>query len=156
MAYTCIKNELCTIGKLVMRGDRIVIPNTLCKRVLGAAPEGQQGIVKTKRRLRTKVWWPKMDSDAERICKSCHGCQVVGQLNVLEPMKRTEPPPGPWQDVAVDIMGPMPTGKNLLVVVDYYSCYYEFVIIHSTITEKIHHRYSHRRTSRSSARIEPC
>ena len=40
MEYTCIKNELCTIGKLVMRGDRIVIPNTLRKRVLEAAHEG--------------------------------------------------------------------------------------------------------------------
>jgi len=73
-----------------------------------------------------------MDRDAECICKSCHGCQVVGQLNVLEPMKCTEPPPGPWQDVAVDLMGPMPTGESLLVVVDYYSCNYEFVIMHST------------------------
>ena len=137
MAYTCIKNELCTIGKLVMRGDRILIPNTLRKRVLEAAQEGHQGIVKTKSRLRTKVWWPKMDSDAERICKSCHGCQVVGQLNVPEPMKRTEPPSGPWQDVAVDLMVPMPTGGSLLVVVDYYSRYYEVVIMHSTTTEKI-------------------
>ena len=40
-------------------------------------------------------------------------------------MKRTEPPSGPWQDVAVDLMGPIPTGENLLLVVDYYSRYYE-------------------------------
>ena len=86
-------------------------------------------------RLRTKVWWPKMDSDAERICKSCHVCQVVSQLNAPEPMKRTEPPSGPWQDAAVDLMGPMPTGKRLLVVVDDYSRYYEVVIMHSTTTE---------------------
>ena len=78
-----------------------------------------------------------MDSDAERICKSCHGCQVVGQLNVPEPMKRTEPPSGPWQDVAVDLMGPMLRGESLLVVVDYYSRYYEVVIMNSTTTEKI-------------------
>ena len=81
MAYTCIKNELCTIGKLVMREDRTVIPNTLRMRVLEVAHKG------TKSRLRTKVWWPKMDSDAERICKSCHGFEVVGQLNVPEPMQ---------------------------------------------------------------------
>ena len=67
--------------------------------------------------------------------QSCHGCQVVVQLNVPEPMKRTEPPSGPWQDVAVDLMGPMPTGESLLVVVDYYSRYYEVVIMHSTTTE---------------------
>ena len=78
-----------------------------------------------------------MDSDAKSICKSCHGCQVVGQLNVPELMKRTEPPSGPWQDVAVHLMGPMPTGESLLVVVDYYSRYYEVVIMYSTTTEKI-------------------
>ena len=52
-------------------------------------------------------------------------------------MKRTEPPSGPWQDVAVDLMGLMPTGESLLVVVNYYSRYYEVVIMHSTTTEKI-------------------
>ena len=102
-----------------MRRDRIVIPNTLRKRVLEAAHEGHHGIVKIKSRLRTKVWWPKMDNDAERICKSCHGCQVVGQLNVPEPMKRNDPPSRPWQDVTADLMGPMPIGESLLVVDDY-------------------------------------
>ena len=29
--YVCVKNELCTIGKLVLRGDRIVIPQSLRK-----------------------------------------------------------------------------------------------------------------------------
>ena len=78
-----------------------------------------------------------MESDAEHIRKSCHGCQVVGQLNVPRPMKRNEPPSGPWQDVAADLRGPMPTGESLLVVVDYYSHYYEVVIMHSSTTEKI-------------------
>ena len=58
-------------------------------------------------------------------------------MNVPEPIKRTEPPSGPWQDVAADLMGPMPTGESLLVVVDYYSRYYEVMIMHSTTTEKI-------------------
>ena len=64
MAYTCIKNELCTIGKLVMRGDRIVILNTLRESPRGSSRR------RTKSRLRTKVWWPKMDSDAERMSSS--------------------------------------------------------------------------------------
>ena len=136
-AYTCVKNELCMFGKLVMRGNRIVIPQSLRSKVLEAAHEGHQGIVKTKTRLRTKVWWPKMDLDAERVCKSCHGCQVVGQFTVPEPMRRTEMPTGPWQDIAVDLMGPMPTGESLLVVVDYYSRYYEVVIMHSTTSRRI-------------------
>ena len=48
---------------------------------LRLAHEGHQGIVKTKNRLRAKVWWPKMNAAAEKLCRSCHGCQVVGELS---------------------------------------------------------------------------
>ena len=90
-----MKNEPCCVGKLVLRGDRIVIPQTIRKIVLEIAHEGHQGIVKTKSRLRTKVWWPKMDADAEKICKSCQACQLVGQYLAPEPMQGKEPPMGP-------------------------------------------------------------
>ena len=70
--YVSVKNELCTIGKLVLRGDWIVIPQSLRRSVVESAHEGHQGIVKTKSRLRTKVWWPKMDADAERMWDSIH------------------------------------------------------------------------------------
>jgi len=134
--YVSVKNELCTIGKLVLLGDRIVIPQSLRRSLVESAHEGHQGIVKTKSRLRTKVWWPKMDADAERMCKSCHGCQVVGQYSPIEPMQRTEPPIGAWQDLAADLMGPMPGGESLLVVVDYYSRDYEVVVMRSTTSPK--------------------
>ena len=135
--YICVKNELCTIRQFVLRGDRIVIPQSLRKSVLEAAHEVHQGIAKTNSRLRTKVWWPKVDMDVERMCKSCHSCQVVGQYSPPEPMLRTEPPTGPWQDLAADLMGPLPTGESLLVVVDYYSRYYELSVMRSTTTPKI-------------------
>ncbi|PFX28630.1 Uncharacterized protein K02A2.6 [Stylophora pistillata] len=95
--YICVKNELCTIGQLLLRGDRIMIPQSLRKSVLEAAHERHQGIAKTKSRLTSKVWWPKVDMDGERICKSCHSCQVVGQYLPPEPMLRTEPPTAPWR-----------------------------------------------------------
>ena len=41
------------------------------------------------------------------------------------------------QDVAIGMMGPLPTGENLLVIVDYYSRFFEVVIMQSTTTEKI-------------------
>ena len=115
---------------------RIVIPQSLRKMVLKLAHEGHQGIVKTKSRLRTKVWWPRVDVDAERMCRSCNGCQVVGQYSPPEPMQRSEPPNRPWQDLAADLMGPMPSGESLLVAVDYYSRYCEVEIMRSTTTSK--------------------
>ena len=90
--YTCVKNEFCVLGKLVLCGTRIVIPRRLRDNILHLAHEGHQGIVKMKQRLRSKVWWPRMDNDAEKIRRSCDECQVVSPP---EPMQRTEPPTGP-------------------------------------------------------------
>ena len=59
------------LGKLVLRGTRIVFPKALRGEVLRLAHEGHQGILKMKARLRTQGWCPKIDSDAEWVCKSC-------------------------------------------------------------------------------------
>jgi len=135
--YVAIKEELCVIGHIIMRGSRIIIPKSMRKDVLKLAHEGHQGIVKTKSRLKSKVWWPKMDSEAEILCRSCHGCQVVGPGRHPEPMKRVRPPSGPWQDLAIDLLGPLPSGENILVVVDYYSRYFEVAITRSTTSKRI-------------------
>ena len=58
-AYVCVKDELCVLGKLVLRGTRIV-PKALRREVLHLAPEGHQGIVKMKASLRTKVCGQKL------------------------------------------------------------------------------------------------
>ena len=63
--YKAVRNELCTLDKLVLRGTRLLIPTRLRRRVLDLAHEGHQGVVKTKQRLRTKVWWAGIDKQVE-------------------------------------------------------------------------------------------
>ena len=92
-----------------------MIPNILRKRVLEVAHEGHQGVVKMKERLRSKVWWPDVDKDAERKCRECYGGQLVTKETVPPPVKTTRMPKRPWQDLALDLLGPMPTGESLLV-----------------------------------------
>ena len=135
--YATVAGELCTIGQLVLRGTRIVIPLKLRPRVLALAHEGHLGIVGTKQNLRTKVWWPGVDKAAERHCKGCHGCQLVARPDPPEPVRSTALPDGPWQDLACDLLGPLPSGHSLLVTVDYYSRYYEVDIMQSTTAEKV-------------------
>jgi hypothetical protein len=59
--YLPIRNELCEIRKLVLRGTRIVVPTILHEHVLELAHEGHPGIVLMKTCLRSKVWWPGID-----------------------------------------------------------------------------------------------
>ena len=135
--YMTVTVELCVIGQLVLRGACIIIPRKLQPRTLALAHEGHLGVVGTKQNLRTKVWWPGMDKAAERHCRACHGCQLVARPDPPEPIRSTSFPDGPWQDLAVDLMGPLPSGHSVLVIVDYYSQFYEVEVMQSTTTEKV-------------------
>lgn len=129
--FKIIRNELCFCGDILLRGTRIVIPKDLRQRVLEAAHEGHPGIVAMKGRLRTKVWWPRVDGDAERVVKGCRGCTLVSAPNPPHPMKRRSLPKEPWIDVAVDFLGPLPSRDYILILVDYYSRYKEIKVMRS-------------------------
>ena len=119
--YIPVRNELTFICHVILRGTRIVMPQSLRKRVVNLAHEGHQGVVKTKERLRSKVWWPGMDREAERRCAECYGCQLVTKNVPPPPLKPTSMPQQPWKELALDLLRPLPFGDSLLVLVDYYS-----------------------------------
>lgn len=137
-SYLPIRHELASIGYLILRGTRIILPESLRENVLSLGHEGHPGIVLMKQRLRSKVWWPGMDKDVEKCCKSCYGCQITSQHGEIpEPMTRHELPNQAWEHLSCDFLGPLPSGENLLVVVDYYSRWIEVFIMKSTTSEKI-------------------
>nr|XP_049699503.1 uncharacterized protein LOC110376634 [Helicoverpa armigera] len=124
-SYKLFENEYCFFGDILLRGTKIVIPKQLRRLVLDAAHEGHPGVVAMKLRLRAKVWWPKYDKDVERLVRSCKGCTLVSAPNPPHPLKRRELPTQSWVDIAIDLLGPLPSGDHLLVVIDYYSRYKE-------------------------------
>ena len=123
--YLPVANELCVVGGIVMRATRIVIPKNLRATVLTIGHEGHLGVVSMKQRLRTKVWWPKLEKDVEKFVRTCDGCQLASRPDPPDPFKSTELPERHWKAVAVDYLGPVPSGEHVLGVVDYYSRYYE-------------------------------
>lgn len=135
--YKYVREELTSLGQLVLRGTRLVMPCSMRKQTLMLAHEGHQGIVKTKSRLRSKVWWPGIDKQAEKLCKACHNCQIVGQPMSPEHMTRKEMPENPWEDLAADLLGPLPTGEYILVVVDYFSRYFEVAVMRSITSSNV-------------------
>ena len=76
------------------------------------AHEGHQGIVKMKERLRSKVWWPGLDKDAEGKCRECYGCQLVTKKTITPPVKTIQLPERPWQDLALDVLRPYQQGST--------------------------------------------
>lgn len=141
--YQTVKSELSTVGKIVLRGSRIVIPQAARRQTLMLAHEGHQGIVKTKQRLRTKVWWPGIDREAEELVRSCHACQINSTTSQEVPTIRTELPAKPWQVLAMDLCGPFPSGHHLLVLTDYYSRWVSVDILQNPTSVNIINRLRH-------------
>lgn len=135
--YSAFKMELSAMGPVLLRGNRIVIPQSLTKRILELGHEGHPGETVMKRRLRAKVWWPLMDKHTEQYVKACRDCILVSQPNRPPPMSRHKFPEGPWQCLAIDLMGPLPNKDMVLVIIDYYSRYQEIQFLKTTTSAVI-------------------
>ncbi|XP_055585193.1 uncharacterized protein K02A2.6-like [Uranotaenia lowii] len=137
LCFKVILTELCFVDNVLLRGDRIVVPNKLQQRILQLAHEGHPGIRMMKAHLRANVWWPKMDQHVETFVKACRGCVLVSAPNPPEPMTRKELPSRPWEHIAIDFLGPLPEGENLLVCIDYYSRYLEVIEMQEITTKSV-------------------
>ena len=65
--YKAVRDELRIMGQQVMRGNKVVIPEKLWNQTIQLAHEGHQGMVRTKSRLREKVWRPDLDKQVEKL-----------------------------------------------------------------------------------------
>lgn len=129
------KGHLNLVGDFVVKDHRLVIPIALRDRILELAHEGHPGENAMVARLRDKVWWPGVDKQAKQVVKSCKPCLTVSLPNPPEPMSRRAMPTQPWLDLALDFMGPMPSGDFIMVLIDYFSRYKEVRIMRNITAE---------------------
>lgn len=124
--------ELCVAAGLLLRGNRVVIPETLKSKVVKQAHSSHQGVVKTKAFLRETVWFPGIDKLVEEEVANCLPCQTTVKQDTLEPLKMSPLPSAPWEEISADFLGPFQNGDYLLVVMDDYSRFPECEFLRST------------------------
>ena len=101
------------------------------------AHQGHQGLCKTKSLLREHVWFPGMDKLVKEEIDQCIPCQATRPPNPPEPLCSVAVPDQPWQEVNIDVKGPLPSVQYLLVIIDSYSWYPEVEIVSSTAAQKV-------------------
>ena len=52
----------------------MVLPISLGPNAIALAHEDHSVMTKHKQRIRSKLWWPQMDTHIEENIKSCHPC----------------------------------------------------------------------------------
>ena len=123
--YFDIRSSLSIVDGILFRSEKIVPPLSLRPTLLAFAHESHFGISKTKMRLRSFYWWPKMDESAESLVRNCVSCPKSCVRDV--PVGRTEWPTTPWTNLAIDIAGPKYCKNNIpyyiIVLIDLHSKY---------------------------------
>ena len=66
-----------------------MIPKSLQDRTVELAHEGHQGVVKTKKLLREKGWFPYSDKMVEHKVENCLPCQAATHSSSREPQAPT-------------------------------------------------------------------
>ena len=111
--FSKIMDELTVHDHLILRQQRLVLPKSLQEKAVEIAHEGHLGITKTKALMRTKVWFPGMDSLVERFIGKCLACQLNSK-GMVEPVKSSALPTEPWDELSIDFYGPLPNGCELV------------------------------------------
>jgi len=125
--FRIMKDELCCYNNIVLRGTRIVIPETSKRITLQIAHECHPGIVAMKNRLRSKVWWDGIDRDAERTVKACK--RSIGTRHCIVTTGKAKRIAHRSVEIDCVRLNGMPTGENILVITYYYSRYFEVQIL---------------------------
>ena len=121
--------------------EQIVVPACLRNKLLWLAHDmlasGHLAERKTKFRLMNHFWWPKCGKHVHEYVTSCDVCQRLGKSGKPKPAPLIPLPliSEPFQKVAIDIVGPLPTtaagNRFILTLIDLGSLYPEAVALPS-------------------------
>ena len=134
-----IKDELSVKNGIILRDNKMLIPRALRTRCMNLAHSTHLGIEKCKKFLRSKVWWPGLDSDITEMIKSCGTCLAInpeGQER-LEPLKIKQIPQRPFSTVHIDLFGPLESGITILGIIDELSRWPDLYMLEKTQTKDV-------------------
>ena len=136
---------------------QIMVPKNLRIRVMEVAHDlifgGHLRVKKTKNRIQTNFYWPRMHNDVNGVCRSCDVCQktfVKGTV-ARAPLGEMSLIDTPFKRVAVDLVGPITPASErgdryIPALVDYATRYPEAVplknIDNETVPEALLDMYS--------------
>ena len=99
------------------------------------------GIVKCSQKARDLFYWPGLTFDIYDMISKCAICKEYQYSNQKEPLIPHDTPNVPWENLAADLF--MWNNKSYLIVVDFYSRYFEVAVLNATRSANvIHHMKS--------------
>ena len=128
-------------GVVYMEG-RIYVPNNkkikeeILKENHDLVDVGYPGQHRILELLKRNYWWPGLKEEVKRYVQGCFKCQQnkvqhqrkAGELHPLEI------PQGPWQEISIDIIGPLPKSNEMDVIVVIVNRFMKMIRLKATTT----------------------
>nr|CDJ97492.1 Integrase domain containing protein [Haemonchus contortus] len=127
------RESLSTIGSCLLTSNRLVIPNSLQRRVLQVPHTAHLGQTRMKMLARSYVYWPSMEADIEKLVRDCTKCAQQAKNPVKTELQSWPKPLTPWARVHAVFAGPL-DGNFYLVIVDALSKWPEIIQMNSITT----------------------
>ena len=123
---------------IVLKGEKIILPHSLLNTAIRKAHQGgHPGINAMKRRIRSHFWVPKLSEAIEKFVKGCEPCLLFTPKYTKECIHPQRVPEKAWEEVSIDLFGPMPDNKHILVVTDNMSRFPDAKIVPSTDSKSV-------------------
>ena len=134
-AYLDVRNELTIQQELIFKGQRLVVPVSMCRNMMITVHSTHIGIEGCLRRARDSIYWPCMTTELTDYISKCDICLAYRQTPSKEPLQQHEFTERPWSKVGIDLCDFH--GRTLLVLVDYHSNFIEVERITSLTTSGV-------------------
>ena len=131
--------ELTITGNgIILKGNRIVLPEILQNDAIKLAHCGSHpGISGVERRLRYHFFFHDLQGKVQKLIQDCSDCNVFSDKKTTILIKAHTVPAKCWETVAVDLFGPMPSSKHMVVVQDLSSRYPVAKLVTSTRAQQV-------------------
>jgi len=137
--YSKILPEITTTGNgILLKGDQIILPESLHQDAIDLAHRGSHpGQTGIEQRLQYHFFFHGMNDKVQRYVAKCLPCQSFSEKKTLEPVQAHKVPSKCWDQVAVDLFGPMPSSHHVVVIQDMASRYPAAKLVSSIKAEKV-------------------
>ena len=121
---------------------RIYIPNNkdikeeILKEHHDPADVGHPGQHRMQELIKRTYWWPGLKEDVKKYVQGCIKCQQ----NKVQHQKRAgelhplEIPEGPWQDISINMIGPLPRSNKMDAILVIVDCFTKMIKLKATTT----------------------
>ena len=134
-----ILSELSLTGNgIILKGERMVLPESLQGMAIELAHRGSHpGRAGIERRLRYHFFFHGMYDKVKNFVEKCEECCLFVDKKTKEPIQHHKIPRKAWETVAVDLFGPMPSSRHVVVVQDIGSRFPAAKLVSSTKADKV-------------------